>query len=267
MKRLTYAIESEWSKDPSTLKDISENALNTFEKLRAADPAYHDLSSIRDTMDQWGEGVYEYVPPAETPARIVDLIEEQVSRNDFGEAEPESGYAVFATTQSSDAVPLARSMNMTISAGGQWRNSLDLHAGGVMVNPDPDFVTYSAFKAGVATLAEVWPLPWAKAYAYLQDDGEISPVIGEPPLDHSGVHIHWISYLSAPFALGLVPPPELICERTPGGGMILSAVQERLDPTNRDHLRRGRLLSQLVADRVGKSEDGKLPPPARKGPY
>jgi hypothetical protein len=69
----------------------------------------------------------------------------------------------------------------------------------------------------------------------------------EPVPEYNGA---WIAYLSAPLAAGLTPPPEIIAEPTPGGGLILSAALERLDPLNPDHARRSEMLRQILEQRV-----------------
>jgi hypothetical protein len=81
----------------------------------------------------------------------------------------------------------------------------------------------------------------------------------------------WIAYLSAPLAKGLTPPPEIVCEATPGGGVVLSSVLERLDDGNPDHLRRALQLEAVLDERIGFQGLGYAQPrveyPARQGPY
>ncbi len=48
-------------------------------------------------------------------------------------------------------------------------------------------------------------------------------------------------------------PPEIVTERTPDGGLLMSAVEERLDPTNPEHLRRARILAETMVSRTGES--------------
>ena len=82
--------------------------------------------------------------------------------------------------------------------------------------------------------------------------------------------VAWIAYLSPALAAGLTPPPEIVCERTPGGGMILSAVLDRLDEANPEHMRRSRILEAIMMERVGTQEPPKVGAarlPARVGPY
>ncbi len=55
-----------------------------------------------------------------------------------------------------------------------------------------------------------------------------------------------------PLAAGLTPPRGLASERPPGGGLILSAARERLDPFNSEHLHRAGLLEAIMNDRIGR---------------
>jgi len=81
----------------------------------------------------------------------------------------------------------------------------------------------------------------------------------------------WIAYLSAPLAAGLTPPPDLFPEQTPGGGLILSAVKDQIDPTNPDHVRRSKILGEIMTKQAarpglrGAIYPGDFPP--RVGPY
>jgi hypothetical protein len=46
-------------------------------------------------------------------------------------------------------------------------------------------------------------------------------------------------------------PGEIVTERTPDGGLLMTAVEERLDPTNPEHLRRARSLAETMMSRTG----------------
>jgi len=79
-----------------------------------------------------------------------------------------------------------------------------------------------------------------------------SPLIaGTPLFPYSRFHIPWLAYLSAPIAARLDLPPEIVTERTPDGGLLMSATEERLDPTNPEHLRRSRILAETLITRTG----------------
>ena len=62
----------------------------------------------------------------------------------------------------------------------------------------------------------------------------------DPTFPVSVFHVPWIVYLSADRAAGLTLALEILTERTPDGGLLMSATTERLDPTNPEHVRRSR---------------------------
>jgi hypothetical protein len=68
---------------------------------------------------------------------------------------------------------------------------------------------------------------------------------------YSRFHIPWFVYLSSPLASGLQTPEEIRGERTPDGGLLMTATEERLDPTSPEHLRRARILAELMIARAG----------------
>jgi len=142
-------------------------------------------------------------------------------------------------------------MNLTITAGATRDNGLDLKAGWYLADPDPAIVTYAAFRSALVTMGSIWPCPWINAYVFSDTYWTTSPVAGASPFPYSMFHMAWMPYLSAPLAKGLVPPPELIAEPTPGGGLLLVAAEERLDPTDPEHLRRSRMLAEIMIERAG----------------
>jgi hypothetical protein len=81
----------------------------------------------------------------------------------------------------------------------------------------------------------------------------LPPLPSDPTFPYSVFHIPWIAYLSAPLAAGLELPPEIPTERTPDGGLLMIAAEERLDPTNPEHLRRARILAETMIARTGHS--------------
>jgi hypothetical protein len=46
-------------------------------------------------------------------------------------------------------------------------------------------------------------------------------------------------------------PAEIHGERTPDDGLLMTATEERLDPTNPEHLRRARILVETMIRRAG----------------
>jgi hypothetical protein len=101
------------------------------------------------------------------------------------------------------------------------------------------------------TTITLWPSTWANAYAYRQDYYKMSPAPGIPPHPSSRYHIPWLSYLPARLSADLDPPAEILSERTPDGGLLMIAAEERLDPTNPEHMRRSRMMAEIMIARAG----------------
>jgi hypothetical protein len=131
---------------------------------------------------------------------------------------------------------------------------VSIHPGGEGRPPDLELVTYPLFMEMLKVLASTWPCPWVEAHAFAPNFPPLEPATFPstaprlPPRET--YYFPWLLYLSAPFVRGLNPPRDLLCNLTPGGGVILNAVTDRLDPANPEHARRARLLGALVAERL-----------------
>jgi hypothetical protein len=76
---------------------------------------------------------------------------------------------------------------------------------------------------------------------------EIAPQVPlDPTFPRSIFHVPWIAYLSAERAAGATLAREILTERTPDGGLLMTATEERLDPTNPEHARRARILAESM---------------------
>ena len=211
---------------------------------------------------------------------MTEVVEHNVEHDDDGLPYPEGGYCLVSQ---GSVVPSEcggpDSIHLSANVGGRWWNGLEFQVGADMAPPDLSLVTFPIYKGALEALAANWPCPWAAAYAYTPDDEPagryVNGVYHETEADRyakagAPFEVAWIAYLSAPLAAGLTPPPELVSERTPGGGLILSTAQERLDPANSEHIRRSRLLEAIIQARVGRvgprlSQAAELP--ARVGAY
>jgi len=142
----------------------------------------------------------------------------------------------------------------------------------VDVPSDPETVTYPLFRAALLAIVTHLPPVWANSYLYISppSDGYETVSVGDPPLigirrrrgdislppgipphPDSSYHRPWLSFLSAPLTEGLVPPVGVPCERTADGGLLMIAAEERLDPTNPDHMRRSRAMAEVMIARAG----------------
>jgi hypothetical protein len=50
-----------------------------------------------------------------------------------------------------------------------------------------------------------------------------------------------------------MPPPDITTGRTPDGGLLMTVTEDRLDPTNPEHLRRASTLAETMIAQTGLS--------------
>ena len=77
--------------------------------------------------------------------------------------------------------------------------------------------------------------------------GDVPPTLpGEPPFPYSQYQMPWIAYLDVQRAAAIDVPAEYATERTPDGGLLMTATEGVFDPTNIDHMRPSRLIAEIM---------------------
>jgi hypothetical protein len=79
----------------------------------------------------------------------------------------------------------------------------------------------------------------------------LPPAPSDPTFPYSRFHIPWLAYLSAHLAAGIELPAEIKTERTPDGGLLMIAAEALLEPTDPEHLKRSRVLADIMIARAG----------------
>lgn len=206
-------------------------------------------------------------PLASARPRIAEIIEKYVARDDFNEPDPSYGYHARALTSEIGGPRVAC---LSVLAGGKGEGRTMLEFGGYHIPLDLTIVTYPLYKAALLAINENWRAPWACAEAFRSGtisvpDVEIVPglvatridSITQIPLDptfpKSIFHIPWIAYLSAEHAAGITLSRDILTERTPDGGLLMSATTDRLDPDNPEHVRRARIIAEVMVARFDAS--------------
>ncbi|MDR3471413.1 MAG: hypothetical protein P4M09_06950 [Devosia sp.] len=275
MGKLIYDIQSYWHNDIEKPDEIARRFLDNIDSLERIDPTISNWE-VGDLTNSTGHSL------SKIRSDMTSLVMRNIYTH-YDDDRPDSrgGYHVFAlSTDAPGQDGNNRSKHISIEAGALWRNRAEFSIGSIASPPDLSLVTYPAYRQALDVMASIWPLPWACARAMQWSDVPSRswrpPPAGstkeewlasmravQPP---SPIEVPWILYLSAPFLAGLTPPPELTAEPTPGGGVVLSAMLERPDPDNPDHLRRARLLGQIMDQRLGVGDQlvGWGP---RTGPY
>ncbi len=239
---------------------IGARLLRTLDVLSRIDPSiFHDWK-IMDYSDATSLALEAARP------RIAALIEKNVYRNDLRQPQPQYGYKAGALVINANK---SRNISLQIEAGGVGSGVSWLLTGEWNVFPDPTIVTYPLFKAALLVLIANWIPTWACAYAFRLNTvmvpvsypggvqgsrSEHLPMIpSEPTFPETDFHVPWIAYLSAAPAAGVALPPEIVSERTPDGGLLMIATEDRLDPENPEHLRRARAIVEIMLARTGYS--------------
>jgi len=184
------------------------------------------------------------------------IVEGAVLKDDWGKPAPDEGYRVQAfTTQGDDLEP--DDFDFSSKLGSEWKNYIWLNMGFLGWPGDLSAIRYPEMKALISVIAANWKAPWVNAGI---ERADILPL--EDPRDESffaspngperrAYARPWVSYLSTERTVGLEIPSPLASERTPDGGLLLSAVTEQFDPENADQLELSSLLSEIMAERGG----------------
>ena len=73
----------------------------------------------------------------------------------------------------------------------------------------------------------------------------------DPTFPRSIFHMPWMAFVSAERSAGLRVVRDIATECTDNDGLLMTATMARLDPTNREHVRRARILAETLIACVG----------------
>ena len=243
-----YKILATWRAEPTAPEVLGEKFFRALDRIAAAAPEIGPWMVAPHPFPKEG------LPIDEARKNIPELVANNVAIID-GEPNSDYGYNLIALNRA-DRSP--KKVGLVSSAGGRWGDRITFEVGSLMAPSDLDTVTYPLFKAALLAIIAEWPCLWANANAYREGYYKAPTAPGIPPHPRSRFHLPWISYLSAPLAAGLVPPVGVPAERTPDGGMLMIAAEERLDPANPDHIRRSRAIAEIMIARAGDPKGGNV---------
>jgi hypothetical protein len=144
-----------------------------------------------------------------------------------------------------------KSISLSATVGGHLGDSIRFGVGTVLIPSDLEIVTYSLFRAVMQAIIMLWPPVWAIAKVYRRNYDKVAAAPGMPLFPASNYHMPWLAYLSEPLIAGLSLPPDLLSEHTVDDGLLMIAAEERLDPTNPEHMRRSREIMEIMVARAG----------------
>jgi hypothetical protein len=245
MSKLTfhYGIRSDLRVQLETPASIGSKFLKTLDDLSRIDPTVFTNWQVMDRSTKTP------VALAVARPRITAIIENNVSHNDMGEPNP--GWGGYRASAYTGDVAWSRHVSLSIVAGAKRKGDVWFETGDYKTFPDPAIVTYPLFKAALLAMNANWLPPWACAYAYHMAYFQVPLILGAQLFPYSLFHIPWLAYLSGPLTVRFALPADIVTERTPDGGLLMIATEERLDPENPEHLRRARILADALMARTG----------------
>jgi hypothetical protein len=250
-----YSVSGRWVGPPDeAIAVIGTKFLQTLDSLSAVDPLFSGWQVIRN----WEIAEDEQprtVSLTTARDRIAEIVESGVAQDDFGRPRPRYGYTAAATAGARGP----RRVTFTVRTGNQ---TFDLSLGEHNIASDLTIVTYPRFKAALLAIDAAWDAQYSYAKAYRNDAVRVpldfAPRVPgfridtaiqvplDPTFPKSIFHVPWIVYLSEEHAAGVTLTREILTERTPDGGLVMSTTTERLDPTNPEHVRCARILAELL---------------------
>lgn len=242
-----YSICSVPGSQTESCDALGAKFLNGLDALSSIDPTIFANWEIMDFPARASLSL------AAARSRIGAIVQANITRDDEGQPSTYYGYSCVAFTNNA-----AKSRNVTlrVKAGGEADTSIWLQTGGYRVAPDPSILTHSFFRAALLAINAIWSVPWGCAQAFRMNYNKAPLFPGAPLFPYSVFHIPWIAYLAASFATDIVLPVEIQNERTSDGGLLMIATEDRLDPTNPQHLRRARILAEIMMARTGYQPGG-----------
>ena len=225
----SYWMMAKWGSREESPTAIAARFLRTIDALRTLNPL----------LDVWSWGDYHEIGETEGQGGVYPLddirprMAAAVARNmdDAGEAEPDpdNGYVLMAQADRTAPGSLI-SLSGSVGARPEGRPGLGVTPFTNRMNfklgpePDPSFLRYAFWREVMLLLAETWEATWVEAWP---DD----------MMDHWGpkhaFRAVWMCYLSPHFASLVTPPPGIIAERRPNGGLFMAATDAMFAPPSR----------------------------------
>jgi hypothetical protein len=236
-----FTIQYRLPRGHETSAVIGAKLLDSLDALSRIDPLFTDWKIL-------DPAAMASLPLAIARTRISTVVENNLARDDYDQPEPESGYSLVA--QTGNDIP-SRIVTLRATAGAVFDGEMSLRFGDVLQPTDPSIVTYRLFREALLATSAIWRPLWAYLSASTSHYWKGPIVPGAPVIRHNPFSITWIAYLSPAVTRGFVVEPELRTDSAPDGGLLMSATDQRFDPSNPEHLRRACILAETMIARTG----------------
>ena len=213
-----FAISAGWRNRRPTTQEMARRFDAMLEALKPIHEAFR-------TGWVWVED--DGIPYEDIRADLARAIEAGKAKDDRDKPWADGGYE-FAVLNRWDAVN-PPSLKISLSDGwmvqGFWWNVVVISTPTNVV-PDPTFVTFDIVRAAMLTACEMFEADSCRAYP--------TPLT---KLDEPGAcKIGWMTYIGPEPAPLITPPPNVIVEHRPNGGLFMAATRDGFDVDDPAHI-------------------------------
>jgi hypothetical protein len=234
-----YSVTSYWGPRPEPPAALATRYLRMIASLSAIDPAFGNWHFFDDEKATPLQGLRH--------ADVMRMAEDGVWTAEDGTPTPQLGYRMGA---GNGRKPARFAVTVSIHAGN--REIVPYFINSVLsrlIARDDEgarAIDVDLLKAAVLAIVAAWNVTYAAAYPVelldLWADAGSQPASSIPHFQMA-----WITYLSSRFAPLVTPPPSAIASRTPDGGLLMIATEERFDIANPTHMAVARAIEAALA--------------------
>jgi hypothetical protein len=244
MNEYKYKVHVSLPFKSTTPEQIGQHFLNMIDALSEFDPTLKDWG-IPDPKD-----LEKALPLTSKRANFTKYVKDNARFNDWDQRDPDYGYFVFAITGYQSVENNSKSVYFGLSINSLSSNDFQFQMGNEHAPPKPPLLRFDLYKFALLKGLSIWPAPSGVAYYRLMTAGQAEGCI-DPTFPYSGYHIPWMAYLDAELSKKASVPAEIATERTPDGGLLMIATEEVLDPMNVEHMRRARIIAEIMIKTCG----------------
>ena len=223
-----FAISAGWRNRRPTTQEIAHRFDALVEALAPIHPAFRKgWVWIKD----------DGIPYEAIRADLVRAIEAGKATDDNGTPWPDGGYRFSVLSAFDDISP--PSLEMSLEDGWLapyfWANVLAISTPFNVV-PEPSLCSYDVICAAMLAGCEIFEADSCIAYTDALTD-----------LDEPGAcKIGWMTYIGPEPAPLITPPPDVIVEHRPNGGLFMAVTRENFDVSNPAHVAAAREILAAV---------------------
>ncbi len=231
-RRHWFSAVAHWGSRAEPAEALAGRWLAFVARLQAIDPAFAHWM-------HWAEDDVTRIPFEPTlPAQLARVLA-ATPRHVTGRLVPEAGVRL---TNYTDTDQLSRYITVFMRGGSfgpySSRNCASLSTSAFAV-PEPHLVGFAVLRQVVLALAEVFEA--TQAYACPADLRDLWPKDSADDLS-----LAWISYVAPRFADLVTPPPNVVVEHRPDGGLLMAATTETFALANPAHLAAARAIQAAL---------------------